>query len=612
MKKQLLAFSLVLMGFGMFGQSTIWQPKDPAIDSFNVMGLRYLWAVDTNTVWALFYDGTYTTRAINKFTKTVDGNTFKSGMFLPDTNYYNVSNIVGVNDSVAMISCYSKDASRNGIVMRTNDSGATWMNIADTSFMYTGGANFPNVVHFYDNNIGWTMGDPNNPSTEYEIYRTWDGGTTWTRVPAANVPNPTSGEYGLTDVYTVYGAADIWYGTNKGRVFHSADTGSTWTVSSVGGMAAGVQGLAFRDAMNGFVWGTNTSGGPMVWKRTSNGGVTWTTVTMSATDVGQYDMCRIPGRAAYMSVGINTGQTAYVTSVTIDDGVTWNVLEQGTTNLERMLNVMMVDSAHGWSGSFTDVPTSYLYGMDKYIGPTIAMSCPMYVTGTATVCSGNSLTLTGSGATTYTWSANAGSATTNTVSLTPSATDTYTVMGTTGTCTNSATYAVTVNQTPTVTAVAANDTICALNSTGLNATGATSFNWAPNTGLSSTSGSSVTGTYSVAGVYTYTVTGNTGGCTNTSTVSVTVLACVGINENSNALASIYPNPSKGSITVNFGKAQGGTKVVVTDMIGNVVYQSSVYAGTSKLNIDLTTMPKGMYMVTVSNNTAKSVQKMIIE
>lgn len=613
MKKQLLALSLLLMSFGLFSQSTVWQPKNANIDSFNVMGARYIWAVDTNTVWALFYDGTFTTAAINKFTKTVDGNTFKSGLFLPDTNYYNPSNIVAVNDSTAMIACYSKDAGRDGIIMRTNDSGATWFNIADTSFMFTGPANFPNIVHFYDNNIGWCQGDPNNPSTEYEIYRTWDGGANWLRIPAANVPNPTSGEYGLTNVYTTYGYNHIWWGTNKGRVFHSADSGSTWTVSSVGGMAAGVQGLAFRDSMNGFVWGTNTAGGPMVWKRTSNGGVTWTTVTMNATDVGSYDMCAIPGRAAYMSVGINVGQSAYVTSVTTDDGATWTVLEQGTTNVERMLDVMMLDSAHGWAGNFTDQTTPYLYGMNKYIGPVITQSCPMYINSTfTTVCSGNSVTLTGSGAQSYTWSANAGSATTSTVSVTPSTTTMYTVSGTAGTCTNTATFNLNVTTTPTVVATAASDTICNLNAASLSATGATSYNWT-GSGLQSTSGANVsTTTYTAAGTYSYVVTGVNGSCTHKDTVIVEVLPCVGIAEANGNIAAVYPNPSKGNLVIDFGKAIAGSKIVIVDMIGNTVYQQHVYNGTAKVNIDLSTMPKGMYLVTVSNNTGSSTRKLILE
>jgi hypothetical protein len=80
----------------------------------------------------------------------------------------------------------------------------------------------------------------------------------------------------------------------------------------------------------------------------------------------------------------------------------------------------------------------------------------------------------------------------------------------------------------------------------------------------------------------------------------------------NNIASIFPNPSHGNITIDFGHANANTKVVITDMIGNQVYQTKVAEGTGKLNVDLTSMPKGLYMVTVSNGTGSFVQKMIVE
>lgn len=621
MKKQLLTLSLMIMSLCMFSQSTIWKPHDAAIDSFNVMGCRYLWAVDSNTVWSMFYDGTYTTRAMNKVTVTHNGNTFKSYNILPDTNNFNASNIVGVNDSVAFVAMYSKDATRNGIIMMTMDSGKTWMNIADTSFMFVGGNNFPDVVHFYDNMNGWALGDPNGntgggSTNEFEIYRTSNMGGTWTRVPDANIPNPLSGEYGLTNVYTTFGTQNIWFGTGKGRVYHSTDGGNTWTASSVGGMAAGVEGLAFRDAMNGLVWGINTSGGPTVMKKTTNGGATWTSITITgSTTLGTYDLCAIPGRGAYMSVGATpSSATSFVTSVSTDDGATWTILEQGTTNTERMLKVMMLDSAHGWAGTFADQTSPWTLGINNYIGPKMQQVCPMSVSGNTVVCSGNSVTLTASGADTYTWSTNAGSANTNTVTVTPSATDTYTMIGTAyGTCKDTVMYSVTVNATPTVSAVVGTPTICALNSTQITASGGTTYQWTPATGLNTTTSGTVTGYYTTAGTYTYNVTGTTSGCSSVAQVTVTVLPCTGIAENTNALANIFPNPSNGAITIDFGKAAASTKVIVSDMIGNQVYQNSVIAGTSKLNIDLSTMPKGIYLVTVTNALgAKSVHKMIVE
>ncbi|HEU4718708.1 MAG TPA: PKD domain-containing protein, partial [Bacteroidia bacterium] len=133
----------------------------------------------------------------------------------------------------------------------------------------------------------------------------------------------------------------------------------------------------------------------------------------------------------------------------------------------------------------------------------------------ATVCSGSSSSLTGSGASTYSWMP--GSLSGSPVSVTPGSTTTYTVTGTAANgCTNTATRTVTVNPTPTVTATASQGTICNGSSTTLTASGATSYTWMPG----SLSGTSVS--VSPASTTTYTVTGTSGTCSNTATLTITV------------------------------------------------------------------------------------------
>jgi PKD repeat protein len=141
------------------------------------------------------------------------------------------------------------------------------------------------------------------------------------------------------------------------------------------------------------------------------------------------------------------------------------------------------------------------------------------VTTTATnttICAGNSTTLTGSGASTYAWMP--GNLTGASVNVSPTTTTTYTVTGTSAAgCTNTATRTITVNPLPTVTTTASNTTICAGNSTTLNASGASTYNWMPG----NLTGSSVT--VSPTSSTTYTVTGTAAnGCTNTSTRTITV------------------------------------------------------------------------------------------
>ena len=134
----------------------------------------------------------------------------------------------------------------------------------------------------------------------------------------------------------------------------------------------------------------------------------------------------------------------------------------------------------------------------------------------ASICDGESTTISASGGTTYNWSHSLGSG--SSYAVNPSSTTTYTVTGTSSGCTNTATITVNVTAKPSVTASATIPTICNGASTTISATGGTTYNWSHSLGSNSA--------YSVSpsATTTYTVTGTSSGCTNTNTVTVTVNA----------------------------------------------------------------------------------------
>jgi subtilisin-like proprotein convertase family protein len=113
------------------------------------------------------------------------------------------------------------------------------------------------------------------------------------------------------------------------------------------------------------------------------------------------------------------------------------------------------------------------------------------------------------------------SASGSTATVTPAASTAYTVTVTeSGTgCQNSQAVQVNVNSTMQL-AVNNPSPICNGSSTTLNATGASTYVWSPATGLSSTTGSSVTANPSQT--TTYTVQGTSGSCTDSRTVTVVV------------------------------------------------------------------------------------------
>jgi PKD repeat protein len=152
--------------------------------------------------------------------------------------------------------------------------------------------------------------------------------------------------------------------------------------------------------------------------------------------------------------------------------------------------------------------------------PTVAAT-----SASATICNGQSVTLTASGATSYSW--NTGP-TTNTVSVSPTSNTTYTVTGTTSGCSNSAIVSVTVNASPTVAVTAA--TVCAGTPTTITASGASTYSW--NTGATSAAISVTPATTT-----NYTVIGTTAGCTNTKTTSIVANAVPTVAANSATICS---------------------------------------------------------------------------
>jgi photosystem II stability/assembly factor-like uncharacterized protein len=628
MKKQLFTLALSALSLGAFCQSTIWQPYNSNLDTS--ASVRYISVVDTNTVWGVGFLSGHTNT--NWFTRTIDGQNFHSGKIFPDTSKFNISNISAVDANTAYVAAYFIAATgTSGRIMKTTNGGATWSVASDTTTMFAGASNFPDWVYFWNANNGIALGDPNGSTAGsgvnmFEIWRTNNGGTSWTRVADANVPVPVSGEFGLTNSYTTYGKW-IWSGTSDGnRVYASADSGKTWTVNPTNlGLAGGISNLAFRDSLHGFLLAGTISGvaSPVLYK-TADGGQTWTPSNLGV-NVGTNYISSIPKTKGFMSVGFDSAtavSTAGVvangilTSVTYDDGATWTLLEAipGGANASAswMQSVQMLDSLNGWAGNFSsDSPLPYgTNGMNRF-GLGHKAGCPIALTYSSTstpfnVCHGGSANITASGLNTYTWST---SATTASITVTPSVTTSYSVAGTTTTgCSNYETFNVTVVN-PVVTV--ASHTLCLGHNLSLNAAGATTYSWSPGTYLSADTGSSVvcipTGTTAIV----YTVTGTEDLCSAQTTFTITVAGCAGIEQYSNNYnMSIYPNPSNGVITVSIASVDAGTVLYVTDVIGQEVMKTSIKDVNT--NLDLSALQKGIYMLTITNGQYKHIEKIIIQ
>lgn len=202
--------------------------------------------------------------------------------------------------------------------------------------------------------------------------------------------------------------------------------------------------------------------------------------------------------------------------------------------------------------------------------PTISVS-PAAATA---ICIGNSTTLTASGASTYSWTPSTGLSATSGAAVTasPSATTSYTVTGTDANgCIATAAKTVTVNPLPNITISPSSATfICGTGNVSLTANGGTSYVWSPASGLSGTTGNSVTAAPSSTQAYTVTGT-DANGCVNTATKTVSVFPAASVSISPAAAITICEGTStaltaSGASTYSWSPSTGlssGTGATVT-------------------------------------------------
>ena len=341
-KTLLIACSAML--FSTLSNAQAWIEQNSNFTTISE-GVNDISVVNDNVVWITGYDGSGGGANLIDFAVSSDGgNNFVTGTVGTDTTYQ-FSNISAISDDTAWVCMFNQVAGAGGGIWQTVDGGFLWTQQA-AGLIYDANS-FPNVVHFWNANEGWTMGDP-NPANYFELYTTVDGGANWVRVPQANIPAPLSGEFGVVNWYDVIGD-HVWFYTNKGRVYHSMDKGLNWTVAPMHNLNFTTQGMnvKFYDTNNGLANISNNQTGALVAAyQTSDGGATWT----AFTPVGNFftlDLVVIPGTNVAISTGAAQGFEG--SSYSTDLGLTWGDIDVGIQH-----TALGASSYNGlWSGGFS-------------------------------------------------------------------------------------------------------------------------------------------------------------------------------------------------------------------------------------------------------------------
>ena len=372
--KTLLSFTLVFITLSSAAQ---WIEQSTGFLTAS-RGIRCVYAVNSQVIWATAYDGSGGAAPCQDVTVTSNG----GGLWTPHTiagvTSLDISNIVAINANTAWVGLYPPGATTLGQgIYKTTDGGLTWTRQATASF--SNSSSFVDFVYFWDQNRGVCMGDPING--EFEIYTTTNGGATWTLVPGASIPNPIVGEYGIVGYYSSIGET-TWFGTNKGRIFKSIDNGHNWTVSAITGWSAKTVQPFFRDGMNG-VGADRSAASTGAMVRTTDGGATWTPIVTTG-QVFTNDMGYIPGTpGTWVTTGAATGMTGVTYS--FNDAVAWN--DMAATIGTQFLGTDWVNDSTGWAGGFNADATTG--GMYKFAG---SLAEPDFTANNTTVAPGASVT----------------------------------------------------------------------------------------------------------------------------------------------------------------------------------------------------------------------------
>lgn len=298
-----------------------------------------------------------------------------------------------------------------------------------------------------------------------------------------------------------------------------------------------------------------------------------TTTTINVTDLtlgtpgnidGPLNICQGQAGLSY-SVPAITNATSYSWSLpagaTISSGINTNSITVNYSSIATSGNITVIGN-----NSCGNSSASNSFSVVANPLPNITIS------GNSTICNGDTVILTASGASTYSWSAGSS---VSTQTFTPSSNTTVSITGTdSNNCANTATINVSVNSLPNLT-ISGASSVCNGNSLILTANGASTYSWSSGSSLSTVTLTPTSNT-------TYSITGtDSNGCTNTTVTSITV----------NPLPDVSITSAANSINAN----QNGATYQWVDCNNNF----SIIA--SETNQSYITNISGDYAVIVTNN-----------
>jgi photosystem II stability/assembly factor-like uncharacterized protein len=307
--------------------SRIHQPTLTPQNSGTTNGLIAVWPVNPQVVWASGRAGT--------FTVTTDGGrTWRAGV-VPGAEMLQFRDVQAFSASVAYLMSIGTSGDPTDFrIYKTEDGGATWTIQFENQ----------NPNAFYDGFAFWTphrgIAHSDSANGVFPDLRTTDG-TTWQDI-SNNMPPALPGEFSFASsgtCVTTQGGRNAWIATGGAtiaRVLATRDGGNTWNAYNTplaSSPSGGAFTVDFRNPFDGIVGGGDLDPGNPNNARTatsSDGGQTWTLTNPPPVTGAIFGLSYVGQTGG--GAGNNLGRAVVVTANdggaawTPDEGNTWFTL----------------------------------------------------------------------------------------------------------------------------------------------------------------------------------------------------------------------------------------------------------------------------------------------
>jgi len=320
------------------GQGVGILPDNYRIDDISI--------VDENIIWAIARLGPIGSPVPEDYVphvlRTTDGGANWEIMEIGEAKGRFFWNIHAFDENTAFTTSQNFGSGNKRGVFRTTDGGTTWTEVYNN---VAGGV----WMHFFDEQEGIVI-------NRQLIAKTFDGGDTWSYIEVA--PTFQNGEF--TIIYfggnSLAAHGDhLWFGTNGGRVFHSSDRGDNWEVNVLDNNMT-VHSLAFKDTLNGLAIGSQRT-----LFRTEDGGKTWVISPSTGFPYALQSIAFVPGtKNSYIATSTFTDFAMIYTN---DGGATW----QEIPDVNALGVIEFSSPSLGWiaRGGFAFSESAAIY---KWIG----------------------------------------------------------------------------------------------------------------------------------------------------------------------------------------------------------------------------------------------------